>query len=115
MGRSVVHSHKIYSILWLRRQNRPRTNEPSSLFLFIDIFEQYATKYVIPSVEAFAPIYRRTYIIFDVYITNSLKVETMSKRGQGAKRRLSDKGKLPPVWRRFLRNNYNKTDLFNYC
>ena len=38
----------------------------------------------------------------------------MSKRGQGARRRVTDKGKLPPVWRSFLRDNENKSDLFNF-
>ena len=76
-------------------------------------FEEYATKDVILSVEAFAAIYRRTDIVFDVYIANSLKAETRSKRGQGARRRVTDKGKLPPVWRIFLRDNDNNTDLFN--
>ena len=38
----------------------------------------------------------------------------MSKRGQGARRRVTDKGKLPPVWRSFLRDNENRTDLFNF-
>ena len=66
------------------------------------MFEEYATKDVIPSVEAFAAIYRRTDIVFDVYIANSLKAETWSKRGQGARCRVTDKGKLPPVWRSFL-------------
>ena len=47
-------------------------------------FEKYATKDVIPTVEAFASIYRRTDIIFDVYRPTSLKAETRSKRGQGA-------------------------------
>ena len=37
-----------------------------------------------PTVEAFASIYRRTDIIFDVYRPTSLKAETRSKRGQGA-------------------------------
>ena len=47
-------------------------------------FEEYATKDVIPTVEAFASIYRRTDITFDVYRPTSLKAETRSKRGQGA-------------------------------
>ena len=47
-------------------------------------FEEYATKDVIPTVEAFVSIYRRTDTIFDVYRPTSLKAETRSKRGQGA-------------------------------
>ena len=52
--------------------------------------------------------------MFDVYIANSLKAETRSKRIQGARCRLTDKGKLPPVWHSFLNDNDNKTELFNF-
>ena len=72
------------------------------------------TKDVIPTVEAFTSIYRRTDIVFDVYRPTSLKAETRSKCGQGARRRVTDKGRLPPVWRSFFRNNDNKTELFNF-
>ena len=47
-------------------------------------FEEYATKDVIPTVEAFKSIYRLTFIVFDVYRPTSLKVETRSKCGQGS-------------------------------
>ena len=77
-------------------------------------FEEYAIKDVIPSVEAFATVYRRTDIIFYVYIANSLKAETRHMRSQGARHRVTDKGKLSPVWRSFLWDNDNKTDLFNF-
>ena len=43
-----------------------------------------------------------------------MKAETRSKRTQGARCRVTDKGKLPPVWHSFLRDNDNKTDLFNF-
>ena len=77
-------------------------------------FKEYALKDVTPSVEAFAAIYRRTDIVFDVYIANSLKAETRPKRGQGARRRVTDKEKLSLVWHSFLSDNDNKTDLFNF-
>ena len=65
-------------------------------------FEEYATKDVIPSVESFAAIFRRTDIVFDVCRANILKAENRPKRGQGARRRVTDKGKLPLVWCSFL-------------
>ena len=84
-------------------------------------FEDYASKYVIPTVEAFSAIYRRTDIVFDVYRSTSLKAETRSKRGQGTRRRVSDKGKLPAVWRSFLRvktrlssSSFYQTKLFSH-
>ena len=51
-------------------------------------------KSVISTVEAFAAIYRRNEIEFDIYIANSLKAETRSTCGQGVRRRVTDKGKL---------------------
>ena len=51
-------------------------------------FKEYAIKDVIPSVEVFATVYRRTDIVFDVYIANSLKAETRPMRSQGERRRV---------------------------
>ena len=47
------------------------------------ILKEYETKDVIPTVEAFTAIYRRTYIVFDVFSPTCLKAETRSKHGQG--------------------------------
>ena len=77
-------------------------------------FEEYATKDVIPTVEAFTSIFRLTVNVFDVYRHISLKAETRSKCGQGARRRVTDKGRLPPVLHRFVRDSDNKTELFNF-
>ena len=49
--------------------------------------------------------------MFDVYWSSSLKGETRSKRGIGARRRVADKGN---TWHSFLRDNSNKTELFNF-
>ena len=52
--------------------------------------------------------------MFDVHLTSSLKFEIRSKRGRKIRRRVTSKGKLPTNWRNFLRDNDNKTELFNY-
>jgi len=77
-------------------------------------FEEYAALDVVPTVQAYSSTYKRTDIVFDVYWSSSLKAETRSKRGIGARRRVTDKGKIPPNWRSFLRDNNNKTELFNF-
>ena len=51
--------------------------------------------------------------MFDVYRPSSLNAEARSKRGHGARRRVTSRCKVPPNWRNFLRDNDNKTDLFN--
>ena len=49
-------------------------------------------------------------------LKTQMKSETRSKCSQGARRRVTDKGNLPPeaCMAQFFRNNDNKTDLFNF-
>lgn len=77
-------------------------------------FEEYATLEIIPKIETFSSKYQRTDIVFDIYRTGSLKAETRSRRGFGARRRVTDKGKIPQNWQSFLRDNTNKTELFSF-
>ena len=77
-------------------------------------FAEYAAMEFIPKVDARARKYHRTDIVFDTYQASSLKSETRSKRGQGARRRVAGTGKVPRNWRNFLRHSANKTELFNY-
>ena len=77
-------------------------------------FEEYAVLEVVPKVQTYSCTYTRTDIVFDVYWSSSLKAETRSKRCIGAKRRVTDKGKIPQNWCSFLRDNSNKTELFNF-
>ena len=65
-------------------------------------------------VQSYCSKYQRTDIIFDIYRSGSLKAETRKKRRFGARRRVTDKGKLPQNWQSFLRDNTNKTELFNF-
>ena len=112
----------------LETKNATADTRPEALAIIVDgsalinalppraskTFEEYATKDVIPTVEAFTSIYRLTVIVFDLYRPISLKAETRSKCGQGARRRVTDKGRLPPVWHSFLRDSDNKTENFNF-
>ena len=64
--------------------------------------------------KSYSSSYDRTDVVLDVYLPSSLKSETRTKRGQGARRRVTNKGKLPPNWRNFLRYGDNKTALFKF-
>ena len=77
-------------------------------------FEDYAALDFLPRIEAYSSKYKRTDIVFDVYRPSSLKSETRSKRGRGARRRVTAKGKLPQNWGSFLRDDDNKTELFHF-
>ena len=75
-------------------------------------FYQYAIQDVVPRIEQYGSKYQRTDVIFDVYVSQSLKAETRSKRGHRNRRRVTGNGKVPPNWKGFLRNEENKTELF---
>lgn len=77
-------------------------------------FEEYATQEFVPKVQSYCSIYSRLDLVFDVYTSNSLKAETRKKRGFGARRRVSEKGSIPKNWTNFMRDNTNKTELFNF-
>ena len=77
-------------------------------------FEEYATLEIVPKIESYSSKYQRTDFVFDVYKADSLKAETRSRRGYGARRRVTDKGKVPQNWQSFLRDNTNKTELFTF-
>ena len=58
-------------------------------------FEEYATLDVIPRIRAYSIYYERTDIVFDVYRPSSLKAEARSKRGHGARPRVTSRCKVP--------------------
>ena len=77
-------------------------------------FEEYAVQDVVPKIQMYSSKYERTDIIFDVYWTSSLKAETRSNRGMEGRRRVTDKAKVPPNWKSFLRDSDNKNELFRF-
>ncbi|CAC5411388.1 unnamed protein product [Mytilus coruscus] len=77
-------------------------------------FEEYAALQVVTKLQTYSCTYTRTDIVFDVYWSSSLQAETRPKRGISARRRVTDKGKIPQNWQSFMRDNSNKTELFNF-
>ena len=65
-------------------------------------FEDYATLDVLPTIRAYSIKYERTYIVFDVYRSSSLKTEARSKRGHGTRRRVTRICNGPSNWRNFF-------------
>lgn len=55
--------------------------------------------------------YKRTDVVFDVYLPSSLKSETRSKRGKGVRRRCK---KTQKNWQSFLGDGNKKTELFYF-
>ena len=77
-------------------------------------FDEYAKLEVIPKIQTYSSKYTRTDIVFDVYKPLSLKTETRSKRGFGSHQRVTEKGKIPKNWKSFMREDNNKTELFQF-
>ena len=53
-------------------------------------------------------------IIWDIYIHNSLKVQTRERWGRGARHSVAADVKLPANWGEFLKLDSNKPELFEY-
>ena len=51
-------------------------------------------------------------VIWDRYLSDSLKAITTESRGAGVQQRLLSDGKFPKKWSSYLRNAANKTELF---
>lgn len=77
-------------------------------------FEDYANTVFIPYIKAQLQHVRRIDIIWDVYMPDSLKSDTHSKRGKGVRKRVEPRSSLPKNWEEFLRVDENKTELFSF-
>ena len=77
-------------------------------------FDDSAKEDIVPKVESYATKYKRLDIVFDVYKKLSLKSETRTKRGPGIRRKVPGTTKTPQNWRSFLRDESNKSELFNF-
>ena len=64
-------------------------------------FDEYALLEVIPKVQTYITKYSRTDIVFDVYKPSSLKAETRSKRGFGARQLVTGNVNIPKNWQSF--------------
>lgn len=57
---------------------------------------------------------KRLDIVWDTYISDSLKESTGKKRVEGIRRKVSGNTKLPRNWVDFLRDSINKKELFEF-
>lgn len=77
-------------------------------------FQDYATQVFLPYIEAQLRNAKRLDIVWDVYLPDSLKAETRSKRGKGIRRRVEASSAIPGKWNEFLRIEENKKELFGF-
>ena len=77
-------------------------------------FEDYAREDILPKIKFYGATYKRVDVVFDVYKKSTLKGEARMIRGQGMRRRVTGTPKTPTNWRSFLRDDDNKTELFQF-
>jgi hypothetical protein len=76
-------------------------------------FQDYADMVVCPYLKTFFLTANRIDLVFDTYVSDSLKSATREKRGHGMRMHVSPSIKLPKNWSEFLRVDENKTELFH--
>ena len=84
--------------------------KPVACQTFAEYAEKVFLKYLAKQLEAVD----RLDIVWDIYVQDSLKSTTRSKRGKGSRRRVQPTTRVPTNWHEFLRVDYNKTELFAY-
>ena len=78
----------------------------------LNTFQDYSNSVFLPYIFGQLQSVRRWYIVWDVYLADSLKAGTKSKRGQGQRFKVLPLAPLPSTWKSFLKNDENKSDLF---
>ena len=77
-------------------------------------FAEYSQFVFIPYVTRELESVKRVDVVWDRYLSNSLKDCTRRKRGNGSRRRVQPDTKFPGNWAAFLRVDENKVELFHF-
>ena len=77
-------------------------------------FLKYAADVFMPYIQSQLACVARLGIIWDRYLTGSLKASTRIKRGKGIRTRVEPSCRSPGNWQEFMRVDANKEELFRY-
>jgi hypothetical protein len=77
-------------------------------------FDEYASGVIVPHIMKHLESSNRVDVVWDTYITSSIKESTREKRGKGIRRKVAGQSKLPGNWPDFLRDHTNKQELFTF-
>ena len=69
---------------------------------------------VLPKLQKYAQGHKQLHIVFDIYREDSLKSQIRQKLGTGVLHRVSGGTKISTDWASFLRNDQNKTEVFEF-
>ena len=77
-------------------------------------FEDYRSKIFLLTLLSYLKHASRVDVVFDVYLSDSLKSACREKRGTGTRTRMLASTKIPSNWHEFLRVTENKVELFHF-
>ena len=77
-------------------------------------FDEYANNVFLPYLVRQLENSDRVDVVWDTYVTNSIKESTRVKRGRGIRRKVEGRNKIPGNWKEFLRDSTNKQELFAF-
>jgi len=77
-------------------------------------FEEYFKTVFLPYLLTQLKKCKRLDIVWDTYISNSIKESAREKRGVGTRLKVSATAKVPSKWSDFLKDPLNKKELFDY-
>ena len=80
----------------------------------VSTFDDYASDVFIPYIKNQIETSKRVDVVWDTYVTCSIKESTREKRGRGMQREVAGRNKLPSNWIDFLHNSVNKQQLFSF-
>ena len=78
------------------------------------LFSEYSHQIFLPFLERELSTVKRVDVVWDRYLTDSLKNCTREKRGPGVRVKVGPQARVPKNWNAFLRDSTNKDELFNY-
>lgn len=84
--------------------------QPGAAKTFLEYAQSVFSPYILSQLRQV----ERLDIVWDQYLTDSLKTEARSKRGKGVRRRVEPSSVIPGNWQAFLRIDDNKTELFSF-
>ena len=80
----------------------------------VTTFDEYADSIFIPHLVRQLENCSWLDLVWDTYITDSIKASTRERQGQGIRRKVAGKNKVPTNWKSFLRDERNKEELFKF-
>ena len=80
----------------------------------ISTFEDYANDVFLPYIRHQMGSANRVDVVWDTYLSSSIKESAREKRGKGIRRKVAGPNMIPRKWQEFLKDPENKKELFAF-